>query len=220
MKKINNETVKYIFKSFIAGFLIGIGGLAYFLTGNKFFGAFVFNVALFFIFLFETSLFTGTVGYLYELPKKKALKIPLTFLLNFLGAFFFAGLVAGIIKEQKPDVITMIANTRVMTSDNALHFILKGVLCGIVIHLAIEGYAKSDNYLFKFASIILPILVFVLIGAEHSVANSFYYGLCIFNGVFNWNMIYSIIVLFFANGVGGIFMRFLIQVGVGTPTKK
>lgn len=209
--KLNKKTIFFL-KGFLSGFLIGLAGFIYFGSGAGKFGAALFTLALFFIVLFESFLFTGKVGFTYELSKKDVLKIPLIFLSNMLGAIVIAGITTTLVGDNHIDTIrTTRLLVKGMASDCVVNFLLKGFICGIIIHLSIEGYNMSDNPLFKFMSLLLPIVSFVLVKAEHSVANTYYYFLCIFRGHFDVHMITSIIVLFFMNAFGGIFMRFLVK---------
>lgn len=64
---------------------------------------------------------------------------------------------------------------------------LDALLCGILIYAAVEGYRRSKSIL----AILFPIAAFVLIGAEHCVADAFYLAA----GISAENILYSILWL-------------------------
>lgn len=51
-------------KAIFAGFLIGIGAIAYLLISNPIVGSIFFSIGLFVILVKELNLYTGKVGYL------------------------------------------------------------------------------------------------------------------------------------------------------------
>lgn len=74
-------------------------------------------------------------------------------------------------------------------------------MCGILMYLAIDNYNKNRNIIF----IIMPVMVFILSGFEHSIANMFYY----FSS--DYRNIESAIYLLtniFGNGVGAIIFNY------------
>jgi formate/nitrite transporter FocA (FNT family) len=80
-----------------------------------------------------------------------------------------------------------------------------------MIYLAVEGYKRTKNALI----IVLPVMVFILCGFEHCVANMFYlaYAGRLFTPAGLWFLLLNII----GNSAGGIGMNFI---ATWAPVKK
>ena len=50
---------------------------------------------------------------------------------------------------------------------------LDGIFCGFCIALAVKGYAKAEG-VGKYLTVVLGVMMFILCGAEHCVADMFY----------------------------------------------
>ena len=74
-------------------------------------------------------------------------------------------------------------------------FFALSVLCGIMMYLAIDNYRKTKNVIF----IIAPVMIFILSGFEHSVANMFYFHLA---GVYSGKSFLRLVVMLAGNGIG------------------
>ena len=64
-----------------------------------------------------------------------------------------------------------------------------------MMYLAIDNYNKSKNILF----IIAPVMIFILSGFEHSIANMFYFNLA---GTYSLKSFCYLIVMLTGNGIG------------------
>ena len=62
-------------------------------------------------------------------------------------------------------------------------------------YLSIDNYNKNRNIAF----IIAPVMIFILSGFEHSVANMFYFHLA---GAYSWKALGYLLVMVIGNGVG------------------
>lgn len=62
-------------------------------------------------------------------------------------------------------------------------------------YLAIDNFKKSGNHLF----VIAPVMIFILSGFEHSVANMFYFSLA---GMWNGKSIFYLFLMILGNGIG------------------
>ena len=80
-------------------------------------------------------------------------------------------------------------------SKGPVQIFLLAVFCGIMMYLAIDNYQKSKNYLF----VIAPVMIFILSGFEHSVADMFYLNLA---QSFNLKTFAYIALMLLGNGVG------------------
>lgn len=69
------------------------------------------------------------------------------------------------------------------------------VLCGVMMYLAIDNYAKTKNIVL----IIAPVMIFILSGFEHSIANMFYFHLA---GAYTGKSAAYLLLMLLGNGVG------------------
>ena len=56
--------MKILFKSFLAGIMIAIGGTVFLSIENKVIGASLFSIGLFGVLIYNLNLYTGKIGYL------------------------------------------------------------------------------------------------------------------------------------------------------------
>ena len=80
------------------------------------------------------------------------------------------------------------------------------MFCGVLMYLAIDNYNKSKNIVF----IIAPVMIFILSGFEHSIANMFY-----FNLASAWSVKSAgyLILMIIGNGVGAKLFSFGLSFG-------
>lgn len=149
------KTIKH---SFLAGVLIGIGAWGSLSVDNRVIGAFIFSMGLLVIMHYKLSLFTGQAAS-YRL---KDFKTAITVLLsNFAGAATI-----GLAYRLTTSDTTMIFTNK---AEHPLWYTaIMGFLCGMLIYMATQH--KTTNLIYT----ILPVMAFILIGAEHCVANMFY----------------------------------------------
>ena len=82
-----------------------------------------------------------------------------------------------------------------------MQIFIKSVYAGFMIgiggmmYLAIDNYNRSRNIVF----IILPVMIFILSGFEHSIANMFYFNLA---GAYSGKAFGCLAVMAAGNGVG------------------
>ena len=95
--------------------------------------------------------------------------------------------------------------SQVKVNDNILSLFFLAILCGIMMYLAVVGYNKKENLLL----IILPIMIFILCGFEHSIADMFY-----FNLAWAWNIksIIYILVILLGNAIGSLGFKVIYKI--------
>lgn len=146
---------------------------------GKLAGALVFPAGLAMVVVAGSELFTGNnlmfVGLLAgKVSFGKLLKNwGLVFLGNLLGALLVAGLVAlsGVFDSIAESVIVT-ANAKV--GMGFFEAIIRGVLCNFLVCIAVWMAFGARTVGGKIAAVFFPIMLFVLCGFEHSVANMFY----------------------------------------------
>lgn len=182
-------SIKSMFiKSMYAGIMIGIGGIVYLSVENRVIGSFLFSFGLLTIVTQGFYLYTGKIGFI---RKKNELPDMLVIILgNFVGTLAAAALAkAAHLNIDSSQLVSAKINNGI------LHVFILSVFCGIMMYLAIANYNKSKNVIF----IILPVMIFILSGFEHSIANMFYFNLA---GLYSIKGICYLLVMLIGNGIG------------------
>ena len=158
--------------------------------GGKLAGACIFTAGLAMVVIAGSELFTGNnlmLAALFDrqISLTKLLKNwSLVFLGNFLGALFIAALVtlSGIFNYSSDAVVTT-AVTK--TSLPFFEAMLRGILCNLLVCIAVWMSFSADTVISKIAAVFFPVMLFVLSGFEHSVANMFYIPAGMLQGAFS-----------------------------------
>ncbi|MHB1355155.1 MAG: formate/nitrite transporter family protein [Anaerolineae bacterium] len=196
---------------------------------GKFLFAAVFPVGLVLVVIAGSELFTGNVGIIPTACLSGAAKWRnllrnwgVVYLGNFIGALFVALFVAffsGLINATGPApadlatapqayklglAIKSIAEAKVMIPWGQA--LLRGIACNWLVCLAIWMAIASDDITGKILAIWFPIMAFVALGLEHSIANMFFIPLGMLNGAsvtigqFLWNHLLPVTI---GNIIGG-----------------
>lgn len=182
-------------KKFLGGFVIGLGCMAYVSCENRYVGAFLFSLGLLTICSQGLELFTGKLCF------SKSLKdLFLTWVLNIFGAVFAAGL----FELATGITCTSIAYNKL--SNGAARAYFAGILCEVCIYIAVLGYKTITSDVAKVLSLVLGVMVFVLCGFEHCIADAFY---MIFIGL---GGVQFLLIVTVGNIVGAAFMRWITSV--------
>ncbi|MBQ6414515.1 formate/nitrite transporter family protein [Candidatus Saccharibacteria bacterium] len=158
--------------------------------GGKIAGACIFTAGLAMVVIAGSELFTGNnlmLAALFDrqISLTKLLKNwSLVFLGNFLGALFIAALVtlSGIFNYSSDAVVTT-AVTK--TSLPFFEAMLRGILCNLLVCIAVWMSFSANTVTGKIAAVFFPVMLFVLSGFEHSVANMFYIPAGMLQGAFS-----------------------------------
>ena len=167
--------------SVLAGFLIGLGGFTNLFCvikyNNPVAGAIFFCAGLTFVCFLSCNLFTGKVGYIFENKLDYSLNILLMIVGNMIGATLI-GLIFMYTNTFDGEALANFINAKIVTntsSYNGWMLFLRSILAGICVFLAVEAFKKFNSPVSKIIGIVFAIGTMVLIGAEHSVANCFYF---------------------------------------------
>lgn len=187
--------------SIMAGAFIALGGVVFLMIDNKYLGALMFAVGLFGVCTLGYNLFTGKVGYFFYNEKKSYTKFLLKVLIgNALGAILIAFLLSlsrnGEILQEKA---LALVNTKL--NDTYLSLFILGLMCNIFVVFGVEEYKTNPHDLGKYLGIIFAVMVFILAGFEHSVADIFYFAMA---GVWTLDGFLRILVIALGNAVGGL----------------
>ena len=175
-------------KAIYAGFAIGIGGIIYLSVDNRVLASLFFSFGLSTIVTQGFNLYTGKIGFVREWREMPDMLMILAG--NFVGTFIAAILAKA--ANLSIDSTQMVHNKL----DNSLiHVFLLSVFCGVMMYLAIDNYNKSKNIVF----VIAAVMIFILSGFEHSIANMFYFEIA---NAYSLKSLLYILVMAAGNGVG------------------
>lgn len=197
IRKFNWKLI--IFYSILAGMMIGIAGTVNLSVDNSYLGAFLFSLGLITIVVHGLFLFTGKVGVVSLKTEWPMLLV--TIIGNYLGTLVVATLIK--FTRFAPSLIEKATNIyNIKMDDSFLSIFILAIFCGILMYIAVTSEYQNNTVIV----IILPIMVFILAGFEHSIANMFY-----FNLAWQWNIeaVLKIIVMLIGNGIGSIGFRVL-----------
>lgn len=181
-------------KSTLAGLLISLGATAFLTADNKTVGALLFSIGLTAVILLEANLYTGKIGYVNS--KAKLISAALILIQNLLVA-----LVCGLIFYSTKNNIC--ENLWLNKLTKSWHeFLFDSIGCGICIYLSVELYKKTGSIFV----IVLGVLVFILSGFEHCIADIFYLSASM---SFDLKSILYILIAIIGNSIGSLLIRFL-----------
>ena len=194
----------------LAGICIGLGGTVFLrvndaFTGGNVVGALLFTVGLFTICTRGYNLFTGKACYLFDNKPSYLLTLLVIWIGNLLGCILLALVerATGICGDSGINAVAAGMVEAKMSAGLGSLFLL-GIICNILIYIAVNGYAKAPHDLGKYLSLFFGVMVFILSGTEHSVADMYYWSV---SGVLfsaPGQSLLRILVISLGNVVGGV----------------
>lgn len=160
----------------IGGMLIGVGGCVSLSCDNKYIGSLLFSLGLFAIVQFGFGLYTGKVGYIPLRKPAYLLECLFTLIGNALGTFLDAILL------RQTRIFSAIGE-KAMTSveaklgDGYLSMFVLAIFCGMLMFLAVDNARISraeGGHIEKTVGVIFCVMVFILCGFNHCIADMFY----------------------------------------------
>ena len=195
------KALKVFLSGILAGFSIGLGGVAFLSLDNKVIGAAVFTVGLFTVCTMGFNLYTGKICYVFDNDAAYAKSLPLMWLGNLCGAGLTAFFVALTRNAGISEKAAALCRTKLDDSLVSLFFL--GLLCDIFIYIAVEGYKNNPHEVGKYLSLFFGVMGFILCGTEHCVADMFYFWMA---GVWSAQAVLRILVITLGNSVGGVLL--------------
>ena len=185
----------------MAGAFIAMGGVVFLSLNNKIVGAFMFSLGLFAVCTLKYNLFTGKVGYLFCNDVKTYLPWCLmVWVGNLIGSIIVAELVR--LTRVAPGIIEKSTKlVQVKADDTLISLFVLGIFCNIMVVHAVDQYLNNPHEIGKYLGIIMSIMVFILVGFEHSIADMFYIQMA---RMWNSQTIIALIVITLGNVLGGI----------------
>ena len=194
-----------ILKSLLAGIFIGLGAYVYIACinkGNAFVGSALFSLGLLCVFVLKANLFTGKIGSI-KMEKDSIVSLLIMLLFNFIGISIVAllALPNGKIVEE----CIKIVNAKM--EKEIYQVLIDAFFCGIIIQIAVMLYQNTkSNYL-----VTISIMVFILCGFEHCIANLFYFVVAFeFSGM---GLLYFVLYIL-GNSIGAILIKNLYELSI------
>ena len=166
--------LKTFMSAILAGVCISLGGAVYLSLDNKIVGSILFTVGLFVICTMGLNLFTGKVCYVFDNKPDYVIDVIIIWLGNLAGTFLSARLqLLTRYGTNLSDKAKGICETKL--GDNLLSIFILAVFCNIMIYIGVEGYKSIKHEIGKYISLFLGVVIFILCGFEHCIANMYYY---------------------------------------------
>lgn len=189
--KMRLSIPKMLVLGFLAGMFIAFGALASQVSAvsiaapsvGKLVGAILFSVGLMMVLCAGSELFTGNCLLIIPvLEKKGSVALMLrnwlfVYIGNFLGGLFVAlmanyGHIYSLFDSKlAASVVTIAAGKATLSFSDAL---IRGVLCNILVCIAVWISFAASEQAGKILGLMPPVILFVLCGFEHSVANMYF----------------------------------------------
>ena len=209
-----NHYLKTFLLGIGAGLAIALGGLANLALSSidspvgKIFGALLFSIGLLTVCSFGFFLYTGKIGYLFEMRRVSYLFDLLFGLLgNIIGAVVM-GYICYLIPSFRDGAMGTIAKgiaekRNVLSGEAWYEAVLLGFICGIFVFLAVDLFKNKPGIVGTLA-LVFGVFAFVIIGSEHCIANMFYFSAA--NG-WNGGTLLNILLVLVGNSFGSLFFK-------------
>ncbi len=223
--ELYQSKLRFFVASILAGAYVGFGILLIFTisgllvnsSANKIVMGASFGVALSLVIMAGSELFTGnnfvmTIGFLNKTSKLSDTlgSWLVCYLGNLTGALFVAMLfVYAGLGGDTPAGIALSGAAVSKASVPALQLVFRGILCNILVCLAVLCSIKLENEVAKLIMIWWCLFVFITAGFEHSIANMTVYFTAILGGsadVTPMMMGYNLFFVTIGNMIGGILL--------------
>ena len=184
--KTDINIVENFKQSVIAGVLIGFGVIINLLTTPPILGAALFSFGLLAIIQLQIPLYTGRIGFVVN---KREDPLFFIFLGNCLGILLVVSMYA---TANYQEFNCLLANAAMAKfSKSFLSMLIYGILCGFLIHIAVKCKVPIIT--------IGAIIIFILIGSEHCIADVPYLYVC-----YSWINFLKWLLVILGNSIGAV----------------
>ena len=192
--------MKPIFLSAVlAGASIALGGTVFLSVENTVIGSLFFTIGLFVVCTRGLHLFTGKVCYLFDNDASYAKALPVIWLGNLVGTVLVAA------AEQLTRLAALDERARAICelklSEPLLGAFILAIFCNVMIYIGVEGYRSNPHEIGKYLALFFGVVVFILCGFEHCVANMYYFTM---GGAWSARTILYLLVITLGNAAGGV----------------
>lgn len=202
--------------SFLAGAFIAIGAACNLYLGSigyAWLGAFVFPIGLLRVCFFDKALYTGKVGFILENDFHYFVSLFNILFGNCVGALMF-GVRFSCRFPLRGDQYYAFINAKFLSwnANVLITALVKGMMAGVFVFLAVKSYKTFNNAGLKALFIILNIAAMVLLKSDHCIANVAYFGMLLpYMQADFLTIIISFIFNCLTNAMGSIIMYLLFE---------
>jgi nitrite transporter NirC len=198
------QTYQTLMLALFSGILVGIGGILYVSSSNQIIGGILFSFALLLIVGRGYYLFTGKVGYLLPYKKGNLKLIGLTLLGNAVGISLISAL---FLLSGKNDAF-LHAETifSAKLAQNWYETLVLAIFCGFMMYLAVDSYDKIKNQIASVFVVIFAVVIFIVAGFEHSIADMSY---LVLSKTFTFESLLFICIVIIGNLMGAVALNLL-----------
>ena len=129
------------------------------------------------------------------------------------GSFLFAiGLFTIVVRNSRiyEGMAERVAGmAEVKLSDDFTSIFLLAVFCGMLMFIAVDCFRNVQGSTLRFIGVFVPVMVFILSGFEHVIANMFYFSL---SGTWSAHCFVAVLVMTLGNAVGGMLIPIYLKV--------
>lgn len=186
----------------LAGISTALGAIVFLTIENKVVGSVFFSIAAFAVLTQGLHLFTGKICYVFDKDKAYALEIPLIWFGNLVGAIL-TGSMLNMTRAYYDLAERAESVSAAKLNDGLLSVFLLGILCNILIFIAVDSYNRVPHETGKYYGVLFGIAVFVTCGFENSIANMLYFTIA---KVWSIRTFGYLIVMSLGNAVGGMLL--------------
>ena len=186
--------LEIIVKGAGAALLIGLGDYVLLKAGSPI-GPVLFSFGLLGVCVLGLNLFTGKCGFLIE-DKIRILDLGLILVSNLVFGYLF-GAMFGLADGE----VVSAAAVKVGGWELTLPFLIKAVLCGMIMYLAVKLYKKGTAL-----GVLIGVPLFIFAGMQHSIANVITLGVSL---EFSLRLVLIILLCVLGNFLGAILAWFL-----------
>lgn len=189
--KTRLSTSKTLLLGILAGAFIALGGLGSQIASvcapdpstGRLISSIVFPIGLFMVLVGGAELFTGNCLIIIPVLSKKATLMGmlrnwgLVYIGNMIGAFIIAFIAnfSHTYAFSDGDLAVAVVNTAVAKSNISFtDGLLKGILCNVLVCMAVWCSFAAEEVAGKVLALWLPVMLFIICGFEHSVANMYF----------------------------------------------
>ncbi|MGN6713080.1 formate/nitrite transporter family protein [Anaerocolumna jejuensis] len=190
--------MKTFIRAVMGGIAISMGGMIYIRAENHVIGAFLFSIGLFTIYTFGLDLYTGKVCLILNKPAKFLGTVLLVYLGNAVGTAVSGYVLRATKQAQYLDHAKELVSLKL--ADNLFSTFIMAVMCGLLMCIAVLGFMNIKDGVGRYLALILPVMVFILSGYEHSIADMFYFS---FANAWGGKALLYINVIAIGNLIGG-----------------
>lgn len=203
------KTLRTFLNAVLAGIAIAIGGVVFLSCDSKFVGASLFAVGLLAVCTFGLNLYTGKVCYVLDNKPGYILDVLLIWVGNLVGTTatglaIRATRLTGVVEKAYE-------LCQVKLGDDLISIFILSMFCNMMIYLAVENYKNNPHEVGKYMAIYFGVVVFIMAGFEHCVANMFYFAV---GGCWSGKTLLYLVVMTLGNALGGLVFPVLRKIGV------